>query len=182
MRYFQEFPSINYKTTEIVDGIPQQLIRVVPNMTVRFNVSYQLGDYEWYQIQEQDRPDTLAAQWYGSSSYAWVILLSNGMRDMYDWPMNSLQFYDYMNRKYESSPGLRDGVEQSSSTVYQFLWKDPISNQEIVVDETFNGTKRTLYVYDHEAQLNARRYDIKRLTQSTFASFVRQFSELVGSF
>ena len=121
MRYFQYFPTLNYRTTEIQNGLPQEIIRAVPNMLVRLQSTIDFGAYDWYKIQDRDRPDLLGAQWYGDSQYAWVVLLTNNMRDLYDWPMTNLEFHDYMAQKYESVAGARDGVEQSQNTIYQYL-------------------------------------------------------------
>ena len=90
MRYFQKFPTVNYQTTEIENGLPHAMNRTVPNMSVRLQSTLELGGYEWYKIQDRDRADLLSAQWYGDSQYSWVILLSNNMRDLYDWPMTNL--------------------------------------------------------------------------------------------
>jgi hypothetical protein len=193
MKYFQSFPRIAYKTTEIDNGISQTFVRVVPNMTLRFDVSYQAGSYEWYRIQEHDRPDTLAAQWYGSTRYTWVVLLSNNMHDLYDWPLTPLQFYNYISRKYESVEGARDGIAVASSTEtpYQYLWTEPTSFQELVVDKAFYDAKlattletdeslRVKTLYDYESELNDKRHNVKRLLPDTFASFVRQFIDGVA--
>jgi hypothetical protein len=59
MKYFQTFPQITYTTTEVVDGRQQTFVRSIPNMTIRFDATYQAGDYEWYRIQEHDRPDMI---------------------------------------------------------------------------------------------------------------------------
>lgn len=184
MRFFQQFPTVAYRTTEIIDGLPQQFMRSVPNMTIRFTFDALASDYQWYQIMDRDRPDTLAAQWYGSSEYTWVILLSNDMRDMYDWPMSELQFYDYMNLKYESPEGAADGVVESQATVHRYLWTDPTSGLELEVDATaYAGLPaaeiRQISVYTYESELNDKRRDIKRLTLSAFQDFVAQFGELV---
>jgi hypothetical protein len=89
-----------------------------------------------------------------------------------------------MARKYESADGALDGNEVSANEVYQYLWKEPNSQQELVVDPTLYitlpaGQKRTVSVYDHEAELNDRRHDIKKLSGVSFAAFVRQFTELM---
>jgi hypothetical protein len=185
MRYFQYFPTLTYRTTEIQNGLPQKILRTVPNMTVRLQSITELGAYEWYKIQDRDRADLLAAQWYGDSRYSWVVMLSNNMRDLYDWPMNNLEFHHYMAKKYESVPGLNDGVEQSQDTVYQYLWKNPDTGQELVIDETlYSATplyeRREISVYDYENGLNDKRRDIKRLLPDTFQSFLRQFEQLMG--
>lgn len=184
MQYFQTFPLVNYKMSEYTNGTLQQIIRTVPNLTVRFDVNYQEGDYEWYRITEQDRPDTLAATWYGATRYTWVVLLSNNMKDLYDWPLSELEFYNYMNRKYESTLNARDGVEISQNIVYEYRCTDIITEREIVVDETFYDThqfnKRSISQYDYEYSLNDQRRDIRRLNTETFASFVKQFEALIG--
>lgn len=185
MRYFQSFPIATYHTSEVVNGRTQRFIRSVPNMTLQFQVQYQNGSYTWYTIQDRDRPDTVAAQWYGSSQYTWVVLLSNGMKDIYDWPMSTLQFYDYMNEKYETAVGLNDGVAASRVTPYAYLWCDPVSNEELVVDEVFyntepSGLRRIQYLYEYEDELNNQRRRIKQLSVETFRSFVLQFQQLVS--
>lgn len=186
MRYFQNFPTVDYRTTEIVNGLPQQFNRRVPNMSVQFAINYEAGSYDWYMIQDRDRPDTVAAQWYGSSRFSWVVLLSNGMKDIYDWPMTTLQFYDYMNQKYESTLGQNNGVVYSQTVIYEYLWTDPISKQELSVDQQFyndmsiSGTRRIKYFYEYEDDLNNMRRKIKRLHLSTFQSFVQQFTNLTS--
>lgn len=185
MRYFQQFPTLNYRSVEIQNGLPQEIIRTVPNMLVRLQSTVELGAYEWYKIQDRDRPDLLAAQWYGDSQYMWVILLSNNMRDLYDWPMTNLEFYEYLSQKYESSAGEKDGVMQSQNTIYQYLWKQPATQQELVVDEILYNTllineKRSVSMYDYESIINDQRRDIKRLFPETFQNLLRQFQQLMG--
>lgn len=184
MLYFQKFPTVNYRTTEVINGLPQQFVRGVPNMTLQFKVDYAAGDYDWYTVTDRDRADTLAAQWYGSSEYTWVILLANDMKDLYDWPMDTLQFHRYMAKKYETSHGALDGVAASRLAVYQYLWTDPETNQELVVDATFYGSpvlgaRRMVTVYENEDTINETRRRIKRLSLPTFQSFVEQFNLLV---
>ena len=189
MRYFQKFPTLNYRTTEIQNGLPQEIFRTVPNMTVRLQSVLNLGGYEWYKIQDRDRPDLLAAQWYDSSEYAWVVMLSNNMRDLYDWPMTNLEFHDYMAKKYqtydENGVGQNNGVEQSQITIHQYLWINSDTGQELVVDEIFYAAlssyeRRQMSVYNYEEQLNDKRRDIKRLFPDTFRLLLQQFQELTG--
>lgn len=198
MRYFQKFPTINYQTTEIENGVSRGLTRIVPNMTVRLQSTIEMGAYEWYKIQDRDRPDLLAAEWYGSSQYAWVILLSNDMRDLYDWPMSNLEFHDYIAKKYqtfdEEGIGQNDGVAESQNTIYQYLWNNPDTNQELVIDLHWYQEnnpdaippaipayqKRSVSVYAYETQLNDKRRDIKRLYPETFQRLLRQFEQVTG--
>lgn len=190
MRYFQYFPPIEYKTSEVIDGQFRTITRAIPNMTVRLQIAALTDEFlphEWYRIQDRDRPDTLAAQWYGSSQYAWVILLTNNMRDWYDWPMTTVEFLEYIQRKYESTPGARNGLEVSQDDsgvgIYQRIWEKS-TGERLVVDATtyatLPNTERTIITwYQKEEWDNDRRRDIKRLTLDALAVIVRQFQDSV---
>lgn len=185
MRYFQQFPTLNYRSIEVQNGLPREVIRTVPNMLVRLQSTVELGAYEWYKVQDRDRPDLLAAQWYDDSQYAWVVMLSNNMRDMYDWPMTNLEFHDYMAKKYETDPGLLDGIAESQNSVYQYLWKNPDTEQDLVVDATLYATlesdrRSQVSIYEYEEKLNDKRRDIKRLFPDTFQLLLRQFQQLTS--
>ena len=99
--------------------------------------------------------------------------------------MTNLEFHDYIAQKYESASGAGDGVEQSQTTIYQYLWKNPNTAQELVVDAVLYGTlplnqKRTVSVYEYESLLNDQRRDIKRLFPETFQRLLRQFEQVIG--
>lgn len=190
MRYFQKFPMIPYNTTEIFDGHPRRVQRVIPNMTIKLKIEQlrdRLLEHEWYRVQDRDRPDTLATQWYGSSEYAWVVLLANNMRDWYDWPLTNTEFYDYMNRKYESSDGARDGVivsQDSVTGIYQRIWNTP-NGERLVVDATAyallpTSEKELVTNYTKEDEDNDRRRDVKRLTLAAFGKVVDEFNVAVS--
>ena len=137
MKFFQRFPTLQYRTTEVGSNSEVQLTRTVPNMTVSLKLT--IGDDEgtsfwFYRVKDRDRPDTVSAQFYGSSEYAWVILLANKMQDWYDWPLTDHEFAAYINRKYESVPGLNDGIVRSKRMIHQRLWLLP-DGQKLALDE-----------------------------------------------
>lgn len=185
MKFFQYFPKISYRTTEAPAGVWQEIERVVPNMTVRLELDIWADDnlaYEPYVIKDRDRPDTVAALMYGQAQYAWVIMLANKMRDWYDWPLGELEFFAYMNQKYESVAGANDGYDLSKTIVYQYQW---ITNgQTLIVDATAYATlptdeKRTLTMYDHEYEENDRKRSIRLPTLESLPTILNQFNEAV---
>lgn len=187
MFFFQKFPKIQYNTTEFGGNTTHVINRTVPNMTVKLEIRA-LDDesvpYEPYQIKDKDRPDTIAAQMYGSSRYAWVVLLANNMRDWYDWPLTDLQFYDYMNQKYESSSGANDGVSVSQGTVSQYIQLLP-EDQEIVVDATAYTlltptARRIVTVYEAEAEANDARRNIRLVTLDALPTILTQFNAVMA--
>ena len=137
MRFFQRFPTLEYRLTETGANTAMQVSRIVPNMTVSLQLL--VGDedgtsFHFYRIKDRDRPDTISAQFYGTTEHAWIVLLANGMRDWYDWPLNDHEFYQYMSRKYESTVGARDGVRVAHLRIHERLWLRA-DGQRLVIDE-----------------------------------------------
>lgn len=194
MRYFSLFPTIPYAMTEVEADTRRLVTRRVPNMTVTLKFREILESipslpYEIYRIQETERPDTLAAKMYGSSEYAWIILLANKMRDWYDWPLTSLEFDTYMNRKYESAPGTNDGVVRAQNLVDGMRLPDTqyyqlINGQRYYVNEetymTLSLSDRGMVsVYDQELADNDARREIRILNASVVTSVVNQLNTLL---
>ena len=170
MQFFQKFPFTNYTLTEFVNGLPYVVTRYVPNMTTKLTL-LSVGDeryaYTYYRVRDTDRPDTVAAQFYGSAKYTWVVLMANDIRDWYDWPLTDLEFEHYMNGQYETQTGLFDGSAAARATVenYQQIVQSVDGVEERVnVDSTayallLPAARTTVTVYDAEKADN----DAKRL-------------------
>lgn len=141
MLFFQRFPALSYDTTE---GVDKQVInREVPNMTVKVVMDILLDPklpYLNYRIKDTDRPDTVAAQMYGSARYAWVVLMANKMRDWFDWPLTELEFRRYMDAKYESAPGANDGSTVARTMVYQYVWNHPEIGPLVVTQNMYSNS------------------------------------------
>lgn len=56
-----------------------------------------------YVVREGERPDTIAADYYGDARYAWLIYMSSSIMDpYYEWPLDSNQFKAFIEKKYGS--------------------------------------------------------------------------------
>lgn len=54
-----------------------------------------------YMISDSDTPESLAYNFYGDSKMSWIILLANGIRNIYsDWPLNVDMFNNMIDKKY----------------------------------------------------------------------------------
>ena len=187
MQFFQRFPRISYTMVEGRDNTTQRVSRSVPNMTVKLvmNIFENANlPYLTYRIKGRDRPDTVAPQLYGSSRYAWVILLANSMRDWYDWPLDDREFDAYRARKYESVSGARDGVSVSRSTIRRYIWSTS-GGQLLDVDVTYYDTlsdvdRSTETVYTYEYDINDTRRLIRVPTFDALPVVIRQFDSVVS--
>ena len=93
--YFSFFPTIQHdlkdesKRTELTNILRR--FRVVPKVKSTVSVYY---DYE---VQEGDRPDTIAEKYYGDANLSWIVLHYNDIIDpYYDWPLFGRDFTQYI--------------------------------------------------------------------------------------
>ena len=101
MAYFEYFPTIAYdvrgeKNNKRVQGITNVLVRIRKKMNV-INSAF----FEQYFINDGDRADTLAHQFYGDSTLHWVIMYANYMTNpYYDWPLPYFDLQKFVAKKY----------------------------------------------------------------------------------
>ena len=100
-----------------------------------------LIDYTLYELQEGDRPDTVATRLYGQGDLHWTFYLVNDFDNYFDWFKSSLEFETYMGKKYEGvyciAPNSTDLVNYSSGVSYKFLLGETVttSDSEGIVTE-----------------------------------------------
>jgi hypothetical protein len=101
--YFPEFPTIqypfvdntSYQTTDIT------LVDITTNVRVLQSALQTVGDYDMYMVVDGDTPQSIAEAFYGSRYYDWIVLITNGIVDMYyDFPMTSQQLTLFAQQKY----------------------------------------------------------------------------------
>ena len=145
MAYFEYFPTINYdvrgeKNNSRIQSITNVLVRIRKKMNV-INSAF----FEQYFINDGDRPDILAHQFYGDSTLHWVVLYANYMTNpYYDWPLPYFDLQKFVAKKYpDNINGIHhyedvDGYEVDSDA----SGATAITN--FVYEETLNDEKRTI--------------------------------------
>lgn len=197
MRYFSKFPKISYTLTETETGQSRAIARTVPNMTVSLRLNtltdtVQTLPFFAYRIQESERPDTLAVKMYGTSEYVWLIYLANNMRDWYDWPLTTVEFERYMNKKYESVPGQLDGLARSQNeTAGQRLpgtqYYQVINGVRYFINETTytllpdDANRGLLTVYTQEMTHNEEKRTIRIPRYEVISGIIDQFDKVMVS-
>ena len=57
---------------------------------LRTDIDQAITGFDYYYVQDQQRPDVLAQELYGDSELDWVILTSNNITNIRDqWPLNT---------------------------------------------------------------------------------------------
>ncbi len=98
MRYFDNFPTIDYEGYKVKD------------ITRRTNFTQIVASnpalYLPFTIKEGEKAENIAEYYYGSTDYTWLVYLSNNILDPYhEWPMAEAEFNAYLVEKYGEESG-----------------------------------------------------------------------------
>ena len=104
MSYFRELPNIRYQSFLKNKQSSQDYI-LVKNIFRRAKIRDDLQNvftiFNKYEIPDGYRPDNVADEVYGSSSYDWIVITTSGITNLRDeWPMSHKELYDYSERIY----------------------------------------------------------------------------------
>lgn len=93
MELFDKFDKIDYQGNQLTNILRR--IKPIKSILNRIDVYFD------YIIKEGERPDTIAYDYYGSSTYTWLIYVSNNIYDpYYQWPLTSNQLFKFVELKY----------------------------------------------------------------------------------
>lgn len=159
--YFSKFNKLQYT---LDNGKSYQIVTdILTRVAFRDNIVNNTALYDEYDVQDGQTPEILAAQYYGNSTYHWIILLTNQIIDpVLDWPMSQMQLADYCSSKYTNIYGIHhyedaDGIVVNSDTPFA----TPVSN------------------YDYESTENEKKRRIKLIKKAIIAEVVSEFSKLI---
>ena len=169
--YFSSIPNVQYD----INGTEPNNYRTVTNIMkrARFKTSSieDISDYYPYSILEGERPDIVSFKKYGTVAYTYLILLLNDIVDpIFDWPLHSRQFENYIIEKY----GSISTAQTTNKYYYQIVrsevartgTSERVPEVKIIVDLTTYNTldasvRSSQTVYDWEDELNDNKRDIK---------------------
>jgi len=164
MFYFRPFPTIKYR-------IPKETKSVsVTDITRRFALTSFISNakvhFDNYVLQDGDRPDTVAYQYYSDQTLDWLVLIANEIHDPYfQWPRSYEQFNSYIKQKYGSVEyAMRTNHHyEQIITPYQLLTESGIQRiiqeKTITVDYTtytslIASERRAVTIFEHESKIN----------------------------
>ena len=115
MSYFRELPDLFYQSPLASRVSSREYVRV-KNLFRRVKLRDDLQNvftlFNKYEIQEGERPDTVAEDLYGAADLDWVVMLTAGIINVRDqWPLSDRDLYDYSLNKY--------GDELNSTRFYE---------------------------------------------------------------
>jgi len=178
MSYFDKFPLLVY------DAKGQGNYKLVTDILRRVKMRSAIQDgavlFDKYDVKNGENPEDVAFKWFGSADLHWVILLTNNITDRYyDWPLNQVQFAEFLTDKYGA--GNEDGIHHyeitkssgntSSAGPGDYSHKVEVNSDE---DNASSVSNR-----EYEERLQDKKRQIKLLNKSFLPEFIEEFDILI---
>ena len=96
--FFKNIPNIAYDFKS--DGNFSQAKDLFRKVGVFSYLKESITGYNYYRVQNGERPDILANKLYGDPTLYWTFFLVNDFHNYYDWYKSSAEFESYINKKY----------------------------------------------------------------------------------
>lgn len=160
--YFKKFPLIKYND--------QQAINLLTRVTLREDLQQEQSIYMPLTIQDSERADMIAYDYYGDPYYDWLLFYANNVVDpYYDYPLNQTDFESFIKKKYGS-------LEASLNKImfYQLI-EDPgiIINAESITHQFNVNDWWAVNAYNYELYLNDLRMN-KYVIRNDLASKIAE--------
>ena len=196
MGYFQELPNISYPSllptrNKIEDRVVVK--NIFKRSKLRTDVDQAITGFDYYYVQDQQRPDVLAQQLYGDSELDWVILTANNITNIRDqWPLNNNDLHAYMLEKYGSEQNIL-GIHHYETRQILDEYNRVVMPAGLEVDEDFsfkyrNFTNTIITVnpvvavtnYDYENKLNEDKRQIRVLKPQYLGAFISEHRQIMN--
>ena len=104
MGYFRELPNLQYQSpysNRISSASYITAKNIFRRMKIRDDLKNIFSVFNKYEIDDGDRPDTVALDLYGKSNLDWVVLITANIINVRDeWPLSSKELYDFTVSRY----------------------------------------------------------------------------------
>lgn len=196
VKYFQNLPKVVYTK----NGSSILYTNLLARASVRPSILKNPLVYYDYDIQDSDTPEIIAFKYYGDVYRFWMVLLPNNVLDpQWDWPMESIVFNNYLEKKYlnvntknvlhhyEKTITQRDLNTNRKTTFSIYVDEDTWDNtvESVNLIQTATGqvertiTKKSVSVYDYEEYLNESKRKIKLINSVYAEQLETEITELM---
>lgn len=162
--FFRPYPTVAYRVPKTNKTV------TATNITKRFGIANFLNNaqatFDEYYVQDGERPDIVAHQYYGDQTLDWLVLLTNEIHDPYfQWTLSYEQFHQYIRQKYGSVEYALSTVHhyeqiiQQSKIVYDNNEQRIIPEKTLIVDYTTYSSltaseRKSVSIFNHENNIN----------------------------
>ena len=180
-KYFKHYPTIDFDVKN--DGQLIEAKDIFRNIRVNDNSDEAITGYEYYYVNDQDRPDVLATKLYGDSTLYWLFWMVNEQFATFnDWPKSQSILERFIARKY-SGKALVSNQQSDivSSSDSKFLQGEKVvgsTSSAFGFVTKIDPTNKQLVLNDIQGQFQAgETVTGSNSTKSFIISSVRNFSD-----
>lgn len=169
MELFDHFDRVDYQG--------QSLTNILRRLKPIKIVLDRIDVYFDYEIKEGERADTLAFDYYGSSTYTWLVYIANNIYDpYYQWPLTSNQLFKFVEKKYGDPYQAQVDIRHYKNNDYDYIIS-PYTFQNWTVEERFGWEPVTFY--EHEYNVNEAKRYIKLVSNRYLTQVNQQVKDLL---
>lgn len=141
----------------------------------------------WYEIEEEETPESVAFDFYGRADYNFVVLLMNDMVDpFFDWPLSSKELRRLCEEKYGAPTVTNNDYDyQEPGYLGVAYWEydgikyqDPDGNAEL--EALIPPTAVAISHFEHEERLNDSKRRIKILYPEFLPDLQKEVEYLIN--
>ena len=176
MSYFNRFPMMVY---DIKNDNNYKLLPDILRRVKQRNVSAS-GQFifDTYDVRNGEKPEDIAYKWFGDAQLHWVILMTNNITDRYyQWPMNDVQFANFIADKYDNPDGIHHYELTQDSGRTSGQGPNDYSYKVEVNSDTTNASSISNREYEEREQDKKR--SIRLLNQKFLPAFIEEFDNLI---
>ena len=195
MSYFEELPNISYVSLLPNQNRSDERIEVknlFKRAKLRTDIDQSITAFDFYLIEDNERPDIVADKVYGNVELDWVILVTNITSIRNQWPLSNNELYNYSLEKYIS--------EENMMATHHFETKEIkdkygriLLEEKLIVDQNFSFTytkddntvetvtpAQSVSNYAYEQRLNEDKRKIRILKPSLLSGFISDFRNIMS--
>jgi hypothetical protein len=177
MAFFSRFPILPYdiKNNDNYKLIPDILRRVKIRTAIRGASML----FDSYDVKNGERPEDIAFKWFGDAELHWVILMTNNVLDRYyDWPMNDVQFQEFLIDKYTNPDAVHH--YEITKTSGNTTGEGPTDYSHLVEVNSDEPNAISISNRQFEEREQDKKRSIKLLDKRYLTDFVDEFNNLIS--
>ena len=178
MRYFNEFPIIDYNLSG-VNGNTTKVTDIFRRVKVRNKIASNVSLFDKLNVPEGDKPEDIAYKAYGDADYFWVVcLMNNIVNRYYDWPLDEYNFQRYVEDKYSNPDGIHH-YEITQLSGKQTSDGPSDYSHKLEVNSDTAGAQSVSNI-EYERRLQDQKRQIQLLRPEFLDEFIEEFKQLIN--
>jgi len=179
MSYFIKFPKMTYDIKG--DKNRKLLPDILRRVKLRSKLKTETMLFDKYDVKENEKPEDVAYKWFGDAELHWVVLMTNDITDRYyEWPMNSVQFAEYLTDKYGA--GNEDSIHHYEVTQDsgRTSGRGPSDYSYLVEVNSDTDNASSISNREYEERIQDTKRQIKLLDKAFLGDFIDEFDRLIA--